>query len=58
MNVLGDRLELLPNAYMYKGLGSERVKMGPVKIAKFQSRKIIFVLSFLICRNFNLLETC
>ena len=37
--------------------GSGRVKIGPVKIAKFQSRKIIDVLSFLICLNFELSET-
>ena len=37
-----------------KGLGSGRVKIGPVKFAKFQSGKIINVLSFLICLNFDL----
>ena len=42
---------------LLKGLGLERVKIGPVKIAKFQSWKIIDVLSFLICLNFDLSET-
>ena len=40
-----------------KGLCSGSVQIGPVKIAKFLSRKIIDVLSFLICLNFDLSET-
>ena len=39
------------------GVGSGRVKICPVKLAKFYSRKIIDVLSFLICLNFDLSET-
>ena len=42
---------------MVKGIGSGRVKIGPVKIVKFQSRKIIDVVSFLICLNSELSET-
>ena len=42
---------------MYKGLGSGKVKTGPVKVAKFQPRKIIEVMSFLIRLNFYCSET-
>ena len=40
-----------------KGLGLGRIKIGPVKIAKLQSQKMIDLLSFLIGLNFNLSET-
>ena len=51
------KVKLTRSAVCYKGLGSGRVKIDTAKIAKFQSRKIIDVLSCLICLDFDLSET-
>ena len=43
--------------FIIKGLGFGWVKIGPIKIAEFQSQKIIDVLSFVIYMNFDFSET-